>query len=204
MTLRHILEYEDHEIQDLLDDLERVGQTDKRTYALWVSFPGFEYNTGYSGRITIRVALGNSFWSKGDLEKDKPLILASLKEGSFTRPVKAGLDWKTLEGSETDSLGRSRKYSRDTIKFLDIPSLHQFFSEAEGDLDHCLMRLSIRAEFINGMKTQVGIVYGEANDPELGMSPDEAIRFVANYTKFPIFCEDLTHPEGSEITYPLG
>jgi hypothetical protein len=202
--MKYILEYEDHEIQDLLDDLERVGQTDKRTYALWVSFPGFEYNTGYSGRITIRVALGNPFWSKGDLEKDKPLILASLKEGSFTRPVKAGMDWKTLEGSETDSLGRSRKYSRDTIKFLDIPSLQQFFSEAKGDLDHCLMRLSIRTESINGVPTQVGIVYGESNDPELEVTPNESIRFDANPWLTSVFFEDLTHPEGSKVTYPRG
>jgi hypothetical protein len=204
MKLRHILEYEDHEIQDLLGSLERVGQADKRTYALWVSFPGFEYQTGYSGRITLRVALGNPFWSRGDLERDKPTILASLKAGDFTRPEKAGLDWKTLVGKETDSFGRSRKYSQDAIKFLDTKSLQQFFSEAEGDLDHCLLKLAIRVESINGLKAQVGIVYGESNDPELKMSPEDAMRQTANYTKFPVFCEDLTHPEASEITYPLG
>lgn len=202
MRLRHILEFED--LSDLLGDLEDIGAATKRTYALWVSFPGFEYVSGYSGRLVLRVALGNPLWTNGSLERDKPQILASLKAGDFTRPEKAGLDWKTLIGDEFDSFGRGRKHSRDTVKFLDTKSLQEFFSEAEGDLDNCLLSLAIKVESINGMKAQVGIVYGEANDPELKMSPEDALRQTINYTKFPVFCEDLTHPGESEITYPLG
>jgi hypothetical protein len=57
MPLRHLLEYEDHEITDLLGDLETVGHADKRSFALWVSVPRYYF----VGSVESMPALGHPF-----------------------------------------------------------------------------------------------------------------------------------------------
>jgi hypothetical protein len=214
MTLRHILEYEDHEIQDLLGDLETVGLADKKAFSLWVSIPGFKFSTGYDRRLSILVALVDPIWSAGSLERDKPKMLESLQEGRFTRPPKAGLDWKTLEG-EPNPQNPERRRSQEAIRFLAGPSLAQFFS-GEKDLDMSLENLKTKiynimydndktreGEF--NLLSSAGIVYGRSGDLDLQLTPSESFRQALYYNreKGHVFYEDLNTPT-SHRTFPFA
>jgi hypothetical protein len=209
MNLRHILEYEDHEIRDLLGDLETVGHADKKSFALWVYVPGFYFSTGYRGKLQILVALGDPFYGRGSLESDKPRMLKALQEGRFHRPHKAGLDWKTLEG-EPNPQRPERLRSQETIKFLDGPSLAQFFSQ-ERDLDTALMKLKTRISEIMSYEFSpssayyegpVGIVYGRPGDEDLQISPSESFR-QSIFDKGNVFYEDLENTKEPR-TFPFA
>jgi hypothetical protein len=192
MPLRHILEYEDHEIQDLLGDLETVGHVDKKTFALWVSLPRYRpVNSVEPVRMwgdTFMIALGHPFYSSGSLELDKPLILEALKQGEFTG------------GSQDDRVYNS------VVEFLESPSLIQFFSDQK-TLDESLLNLKKRlAELIliydQGEPT-VGIVYGRPGDRDLEIEPLSSFRMASFDKRGPVFYEDLDSSD-NHWTFPFS
>jgi len=210
MKLRHILEFEDHEIMDLLGDLEGVGHADKIAFALWVSIPDFKFTTnGYSNRINILVALGDSFYSGDSLKLDKAKMLRILQEGKFTRPSKAGLDWKTLKGNPNPQ-DPGRRRSQEVINLLDGPSLVQFF-KGEENLDTALLNLNLKIDNImydtEGTKLgnipSVGIVYGTPEDEDLLIIPAESFRQALFDKKGLVFYEDLRKTKDSR-TFPFA
>jgi hypothetical protein len=210
MTLRHILEFEDHEIMDLLGDLEGVGHADKMSFALWVSIPDFKFTTnGYSNRINILVALGDSFYSGGSLKSDKAKMLRILQEGKFIGPTKDGLNWKTLKGNPNPQ-DPGRRRSQEVINLLDGPSLLQFF-KGEENLDTALLNLNSKIESIvydkEKMKLKntpsVGIVYGTPGDEDLLIIPSESFRQTLFYHKGLVFYEDLRKTKDSR-TFPFA
>ena len=206
--MKYILEYEDHEISDLLGDLETVGHVDKKSFALWVSLPGFTFSTGYSGRLTIAAALGEPFYSKGSLDGDKPLILSALQKGRFTRPFKAGLDWKTLEGP-SNTKNPQRQRSQRVIRALDPQEIQKFFSSWE-DLDSSLLDLMKRLDELSnegpimGEYSAVGLVYGSPGNLDLLINPAEGFRQALFYSKGGVFYEDLESTEANTLTYPFA
>ena len=127
--MKYILEYEDHEIEDLLGDLEGVGLATKRTYVLWVTAPKTLFKVGYYGRIEFRVALG-TIHSKGSLELDKSAILNSLKEGKFL-----GLSDQNMEGQKYDPAGVR------ILSHLYKQPLQEFFRSEVKDLDQAMKDL---------------------------------------------------------------
>ena len=102
MRLRHILEYEDHEIEGLLGDLETIGLSTKGAYSLWVAVPSFTFPSGVVGNLKLPLALGNPFWSNGSLREDRNLILSSLREGRFTRPPSFEKEHLALKKVDSD------------------------------------------------------------------------------------------------------
>lgn len=205
MRLRHILEYEDHEIKDLLGDLETVGQASKRTYSLWVSLPSFMFNTGYPTGLKLLLALGDPFWSRGSLRADEPLILDSLRKGDFTRPSLPEQDWILLGGrevpekdpDETESQAERRR-SREVVHFLDVHNLRDYFVSSRLPLIQTLD--SLREEMMNifhpgSVHTGgVALVYGEAEDPDLLIQPNASL-YHASVNKEGVVLEDLTNPD---------
>ena len=84
--MKHILEYENHDIQDLMQDLEGIGQTKAYRGALWVTFNVFKS----SGRLIYDVVfcylMTEPIFGTGDESRDKGLVLKKIQEGRWTRP----------------------------------------------------------------------------------------------------------------------
>jgi hypothetical protein len=88
MQLRHILEYEDHEIQDLMGDLDSVGQMNPYQGTLWARFNTFRLSDGswsYSPVALCFLETGPIF-ATGNETKDKALMLKTIQSGDFSRP----------------------------------------------------------------------------------------------------------------------
>lgn len=113
--MRHLLEYDEADIKDLLGDLEKVGQAEERAFSIWLFVLEFHDDYGNKRSVFLPVAEG-TFWSTGDLKEDKGLIYNKLKGGDF-------------ETREVD-------YSEDTLaqkpllKFLSNSSLKSFFGSS--------------------------------------------------------------------------
>jgi hypothetical protein len=194
MALRHLLEYEDHEISDLLGDLETVGHADKRSFALWVSVPRYYF----VGSVESMPALGHPFYSSGSLELDKPSILEALKQGKFT-----GLG-KDSQGLHKEEPGIQR--IQEVIEFLESRSLIQFFS-GQRSLDESLMNLKTRLSEIvqNDQKDPtVGIVYGRPGDRDLEIKPLSSFRRASFDNRGGIFYEDLEDNSDNHWTFPFA
>jgi hypothetical protein len=90
MTLRHILEYEDHEIQDLMGDLETVGQMKSLQGTLWARFMTYKLDANYwSANPEIMCFLKTEpFYATGDhyhVDRDESIMLQKIQKGDFTR-----------------------------------------------------------------------------------------------------------------------
>lgn len=196
MNLRHILEYE-----DLMVDLEGIGAASKRTYSLWVSLPRFMGSTGYTTKPSVLVALGNPFWTNGSLEADMGQILDSLRRGDFTRPDLPQLDWKALGGHPIGSYSpedpEPRRRAKDTIKFLDLPSLKTFLGSSRFSLGKTLDGL--REETMDRLHPEsrevsnvgVVLVYANPGDEDLLIAPTGSL-YQASTGGQRVIIEDLT------------
>ena len=90
MTLRHILEYEDHEIQDLMGDLDSVGQMKSLQGTLWARFATYKLDDDYwSYNPEIMCFLKTEpFFATGDhyhIERDESILLQKIQNGAFDR-----------------------------------------------------------------------------------------------------------------------
>jgi hypothetical protein len=90
MQLRHILEYEDHEIQDLMGDLDSVGQMKSLQGTLWAHFTIYKLDDDYwTANSEIMCFLKTEpFFATGDhyhVERDESIMLQKIQKGEFTR-----------------------------------------------------------------------------------------------------------------------
>ena len=85
--MKHLLEYDEADLRDLLGDLEKVGQAEERAFSIWLFVLEFHDDYGNKRSVFLPVAEG-TFWTTGDLKEDKTLIYNKLKAGDFeTRKV---------------------------------------------------------------------------------------------------------------------
>ncbi len=90
MQLRHILEYEDHEIQDLMGDLDSVGQMKSLQGTLWAHFTTYKLDDDYwTVNPDIMCFLKTEpFYATGDyyhVDRDESIMLQQIQKGAFTR-----------------------------------------------------------------------------------------------------------------------
>jgi hypothetical protein len=211
--MKYILEYEDHDIRDLMGDLEGVGLASKASFSLWVHIPHFTTEEGLDTRVDLPVALGNPFFSKGSLEADKPLILSSLQQGNFVRPDLPDLDWKTLEGGPSTSLDRLS--SGAVIRDLSPKPLQDFFASEGSDLIRALdglgkkVRRTIQHKDLDypsnpfdQRNSNVGVVlvYGSAGDQDLLIEPTTPLFKIVLFGKS-VVLENLLDPDNHIITF---
>ena len=81
--MKHILEYEEHELRDLLSDLEGVGQSTKSEFRVNVVFSAFRRVDGSTPEVEFDPIYTSPFWTIGDKEKDSQRALDLIREGKF-------------------------------------------------------------------------------------------------------------------------
>jgi hypothetical protein len=84
--MKHILEYENHDIQDLMQDLEGIGQTKTYQGALWVTFNVFKSSGRLLHDVDFCYLMTEPIFGTGDESRDKALVLKKIQEGGWTRP----------------------------------------------------------------------------------------------------------------------
>jgi len=89
MPLRHILEYENHEIQDLMGDLDSVGQMKSLQGTLWARFATYKLGDdrfpSWSATSEIMCFLKTEpFYAAGE-DRDESIMLQRIQNGAFTR-----------------------------------------------------------------------------------------------------------------------
>jgi hypothetical protein len=84
--MKHILEYENHDIQDLMQDLEGIGQTKAYRGALWVNFNVFKSSGRLIHDVDFCYLMTEPIFGTGDESRDKGLVLKKIQEGRWTRP----------------------------------------------------------------------------------------------------------------------
>ena len=84
--MKHILEYKDHDIQDLMQDLEGIGQSKSYQGALWASFNVFKYAWGLLHDEDFCYLMTEPIFGTGDESIDKGLVLKKIQDGEWTRP----------------------------------------------------------------------------------------------------------------------
>ena len=85
--MKHILEYENHEIQDLMGDLDSVGQMKSLQGTLWARFAIYKLDDDYwSDNSEIMCFLKTEpFFGPGDEDRDESIMLQKIQNGAFTR-----------------------------------------------------------------------------------------------------------------------
>ena len=208
MRLKHLYEYED--LEGLASSLGDLGLAKKRTYSLWVEIPSFTYYAGYTNKLRVPIALGDPFWSKGNILADQETILDSLAKGNFIRPAIPSQDWSSLVSANPfdpeDKWNTDRIRSRKAVDFLDKPSLQKFFKGQKGrTLGQALE--SLREKFMSiryPLKDYrppgggVALVYGEEEDPDLLIAPDSSL-YHATVNSERVVLEDLTNEDTPRI-----
>jgi hypothetical protein len=106
--MKYILEYEDHEIRDLLGDLDSVGQTKNYFGTLWARFSTFrlgEDHWSYNPE-DICFLKTETFYGTGDEDKDKSLMLKTIQNGHFVRPKDPDArSWASLQRGNPMAMG---------------------------------------------------------------------------------------------------
>lgn len=88
MPLRHILEYDETDIRDLMGDLDKVGQMKSYKGTLWARFNTYRLMSDYwSYNPEILCFLETEpFFGTGDENKDKAIMMEKIQKGEFKRP----------------------------------------------------------------------------------------------------------------------
>lgn len=84
--MKHILEYDEASIKDLMQDLEGVGQTKVYRGALWVSFNVFKSAGRLIHDVDFCYLMTEPIFGTGDESRDKGLALKKIQEGRWSRP----------------------------------------------------------------------------------------------------------------------
>ena len=107
--MKHLLEYDDHDIKDLLGDLEGIGQAIPAKASLWIQYSDLD-NT-YDA---IRNISTDAFYASGDEDVDALKALQLIVDGKFDYiPMeKSG----SFPKSEIQAIAKDYLTSKDTYK----------------------------------------------------------------------------------------
>jgi hypothetical protein len=88
MRLRHILEYDDSDIRDLLGDLDSIGQTKNYVGTLWARFHTYRLLDDYWSKSPEYMCFLKTepFYGTGDEDRDNAIMLQKIQSGNFFRP----------------------------------------------------------------------------------------------------------------------
>ena len=135
--MKHLLEYEEHEIRGLLGDLEKIGQTKKVQAKVEVSFSGFRRSNGSVSSLEYDLIVTSPFWSTGTEEGDRRKVLDLIQRGEFGAKFP---DWMRPESIDSVKKGSPRiieKIEKDSLmeRSRDFTSLTEFLEDLQAELE---------------------------------------------------------------------
>ena len=88
MALRHLLEYDDSDIRDLLGNLDSIGQTKNYVGTLWARFNTYRLLDDYwtTSPEYMCFLKTEPFYGTGDEDRDSAIMLQKIQSGNFFRP----------------------------------------------------------------------------------------------------------------------
>jgi len=88
MALRHLLEYDDSDIRDLMGDLKSVGHMKEYAGTLWARFNTYRLMDFYwsSSPEYMCFLKTDPFYGTGDEDRDNSIMLQKIQNGDFVRP----------------------------------------------------------------------------------------------------------------------
>jgi hypothetical protein len=88
MRLKHILEYDDSDIRDLLGNLDSIGQTKNYVGTLWARFHTYRLLDDYWSKSPEYMCFLKTepFYGTGDEDRDNAIMLQKIQSGNFFRP----------------------------------------------------------------------------------------------------------------------
>ena len=88
MALRHLLEYDDSDIRDLLGSMDRAGQTKNYVGTLWARFHTYRLLDDYWSKSPEYMCFLKTepFYGTGDEDRDNSIMLQKIQSGNFFRP----------------------------------------------------------------------------------------------------------------------
>ena len=101
--MKHILEYEEHEIRGLLGNLEGVGQSRPVQASIWL-----EYLYGKAPYAISKILTTEKFYASGDRDLDSSQALRLISEGEFSmeNPTREILKGKASTSAEIPEFTR--------------------------------------------------------------------------------------------------
>jgi hypothetical protein len=108
MPLRHILEYDETDIRDLMGDLDSVGQMKSLQGTLWAHFNTFRLGEDYWSYNPESVCFLKTgpFYGTGDEDKDKAIMLQKIQSGDFVTPKDPDArSWAFLQENNPMAMG---------------------------------------------------------------------------------------------------
>jgi len=118
--MKHILEYEEHEIRDLLGDLEGVGQSRPVQTSIWL-----EYLYGKAPYAISKILTTEKFYASGDKDLDSSQVLRLISEGKFSmeNPTREIFKGKASTSAEIPELIK-REIEGTAKAYLSTKDLH--------------------------------------------------------------------------------
>ena len=109
--MRHILEYEDHNVRDLLKDLEGVGHADKAKASIWIEIVTKDDYLDCQNVITTE-----PFYATGDPDRDGETVLQMIVDGEFEYAPLDLYETKGFPKEEVQEIAKDYLKGKDAYK----------------------------------------------------------------------------------------
>lgn len=106
--MKHILEYDEADIRDLMGDLDSVGQMKSLQGTLWARFNTFRLGEDHWSYNPESVCFlkTETIYGTGDEDRDKALMLKAIQSGHFVRPNDPDArSWASLQRGNPMAMG---------------------------------------------------------------------------------------------------
>ena len=157
MALRHLLEYDDSDIRDLMGDLDKVGHMKSYEGTLWARFNTYRLMDFYwsSSPEYMCFLKTDPFYGTGDEDRDNSIMLQQIQNGHFVRP-------KDPDARSWASLGAGNWMAVDFLEKSKIQSLAKTCSTMDELVDQIRENL-VRAQqyALQGQLDKTRYMYSE-------------------------------------------
>lgn len=192
--MKHILEYDERDIRDLMGTLDSVGHMKQYAGTLWARFNTYRFGEDHWSHNPEYVCFlkTNPIYGTGDETKDKALMLKAIQSGDFVRP-------KDPDARSWASLQRGNPM---VISFLEKPKV-QSLSKTCSTMDELIEEIRealVRAQqySLKGELNKTRYTYSEA-----AASKVLVYGFLGSIDSPYLVTSDLDEPiqKGNDINY---
>lgn len=113
--MKHILEYEEHEIRGLLGDLEKIGQAKKVQAKVEINFSGYRRVSGSVSTLDYNLIVTPPFWSTGTEEGDFRKTLSLIQSGEFETQFPKWMNPESIDAVKKGSPKITEKLEKESL-----------------------------------------------------------------------------------------